>query len=81
MDVTQQTKKTYFNKGKGFGFIVPDDKDYFVHYSAVQGNGYKSLNESVSGAIGFGMFARQTARQHDSVRADSLKDSDSSPQP
>jgi cold shock protein len=40
----------WFNDAKGFGFITPADgqKDCFVHHSAIQGNGFKTLAEGES---------------------------------
>lgn len=40
-------KCKWFDAKKGYGFITPEGghKDIFVHYSAIQGNGYKSLAE------------------------------------
>ncbi len=40
----------WFNNSKGYGFIAPEDgsQDVFVHHKAIQGDGYKSLDEGQS---------------------------------
>jgi CspA family cold shock protein len=38
----------WFNAEKGYGFIAPEDgsADVFVHYTEIQGNGYRTLTEN-----------------------------------
>ncbi|MBA2653284.1 MAG: cold shock domain-containing protein [Tatlockia sp.] len=38
----------WFNEAKGFGFIESSGKDYFVHFSAIQGSGFKTIPEGAT---------------------------------
>ncbi|MCU1438858.1 MAG: cold-shock protein [Naasia sp.] len=64
--MTQGTVK-WFNAEKGFGFITVDDgQDVFVHYSAIDMQGYKSLEEGQ--AVTFEVGAGAKGPQAESVR-------------
>ena len=56
----------WFNSGKGFGFIGREDgRDVFVHYSAIQSDGYKTLKEGDE--VEFDIVEGQKGQQADAV--------------
>ena len=59
----------WFNSEKGYGFIAPSDgsADVFVHYSAIAGDGYKTLDEGAS--VEFEVTQGQKGPQAENVRA------------
>ena len=58
----------WFSNQKGYGFITPDGggKDVFVHHSAIQGEGYKTLDEgqNVEFEVSQGPKGEQAANVH-----------------
>jgi len=58
----------WFSAEKGFGFVTPDDgsADVFVHFSAIVGDGYKSLDEGQK--VEFDVTAGQKGPQAANVR-------------
>ncbi|HVU72602.1 MAG TPA: cold-shock protein [Mycobacteriales bacterium] len=59
----------WFNGEKGYGFITPEDgsKDLFVHFSAISGSGYRSLDENQ--AVEFDVTQGDKGPQATNVRA------------
>lgn len=46
MSETVKGTVKWFNESKGYGFLAqPEGEDIFVHYSAIQGNGFRTLKE------------------------------------
>jgi CspA family cold shock protein len=59
----------WFNETKGFGFIAPEDgsADVFVHYSAISGNGFKTLADGQK--VEYNVTQGQKGLQASDVRA------------
>jgi CspA family cold shock protein len=60
-----QGKVKWFNKDKGFGFIESNGKDYFVHFSAIQNSGFKTLPDGAT--VHFKMGKGQKGLQAEEV--------------
>ncbi|MEV5516346.1 cold-shock protein [Streptomyces flaveolus] len=60
----------WFNDEKGFGFITPEsgDPDLFVHFRAIEGNGFKSLKEGQR--VTFEAVQSQKGMQADKVQVE-----------
>lgn len=67
MSERQNGTVKWFNDAKGFGFITPESgDDLFVHFRAIQGSGFKSLQEGQ--AVSFVVVQGQKGLQADQVQ-------------
>jgi CspA family cold shock protein len=59
----------WFNDAKGFGFVTPEDggKDLFAHFSAIQGQGFKTLKEGQR--VSFDVTTGPKGQQASNIRA------------
>lgn len=59
----------WFNDSKGFGFVTPEDggKDLFAHFSAIQGQGFKTLTEGQR--VQFDVTTGPKGQQASNIRA------------
>jgi CspA family cold shock protein len=66
----------WFSNEKGYGFIQPEDgsKDLFVHFSAIQGEGYKTLDEGDKVEFDVGEGQKGPQAQNVSVTEKSMGD-------
>lgn len=69
MSTSQTGTVKWFNDGKGFGFITPDNggQDLFAHYSAIQTKGFKTLQENQR--VEFDVVPGQKGPQAANIRA------------
>ncbi|MGF6907392.1 cold-shock protein [Fusobacterium sp. PH5-44] len=62
-------KVKWFDQDKGFGFIVGEDgKEVFAHYSEIQTNGFKNLNENDE--VSFDLVSGEKGPQAKNIKKD-----------